>query len=119
MPYDPFAAHNLVRILSLAGLVVMMTDAVPGPSGLAIGLGCLVLAGIAALFPAPRRAVPRKTRAATVSTPAADASRRPPTVWRPPGKFPAKPGIEPHPALFATVAGRTPNRTTASRRRRD
>lgn len=119
MRYDPFAARNLVRAFSLAGLVVMMMEAVPGTACLAIGLFCLAAAAILSLFSGPAEMAPKTLRPA--------AARRARTVpeaiplpaarsWHTPGKGPAKPAVEPHPAIFATVAGRSTGPSSSRRR---
>lgn len=112
MQYDPFAAHNLLRIVSLTGLIVMMTEALPGPACLAIGLVCLLWSGILSLFPRPSAAVPKKRRPSAIQSarsPQAETPSRPyQQPWQPPGRGSPKPAAEPHPALLATVAGRTP-----------
>lgn len=119
MRYDPFTARNLLRGVSLIGLVVMMTEAAPPTDSLAIGLLCLMSAGILSLFPGGGKPVPT-TRRAVVSRadPSVQDAQPQPVVraWTPPGKAPAKPALEPHPAIFATVAGRT---TGMSSRRRE
>lgn len=119
MQYDPFAARNLVRAISLAGLLVMMTETMPGTACLGIGLFCLMSAAILSLFSGraetastmPRAAAAQAARPVPSFTPQAPARTR-----HPPGKAPAKPAVEPHPAIFSTVAGRTTGLSSSRRR---
>lgn len=112
MRYDPFAAHNLLRIVSVTGLVVMMTEAVPGPAYVVFGLVCLLGSGILSLFPKPGASAPKKRRPSAIQS-ARPAQTETPSrpyrqPWQPPGRTPLTPAVETHPALLATVAGRTP-----------
>ncbi|GJD94818.1 hypothetical protein [Methylobacterium iners] len=117
MTYDPFTARNLVSIFALAGLLVMMTEVLPLVTCIGIGLFCLLASGTASLFaggpPARRsgtaRKGPDKPRAPVEQRPTA----RPPQPWKPPAPDPA---VEAHPAIFATVAGRTTGANSSRRR---
>ena len=118
MRYDPFAARNLVRAFSLAGLLVMMTEAMPGAACLAIGLICLTAAAILSLFSGPAGTASQMRRAAPLPSRPVEAAKPQPAVRsrHPPGKVPAKPAVEPHPAIFATVAGRSTGLSSSRRR---
>jgi hypothetical protein len=119
MRYDPFAARNLVRAFSLAGLLVMMTEAMPGTACLVIGLFCLTAAALLSLFTGPAEAAEKTRRpaAARAARPGPAAKSQPAVRSRhPPGKIPAKPAVEPHPAIFATVAGRSTGPSSSRRR---
>ncbi|HEX8415961.1 MAG TPA: hypothetical protein VF641_00015 [Methylobacterium sp.] len=120
MPYDPFAARNLVSAFALAGLLVMMTGAAPLETCVGIGLACLVASGAAALFSGapPKRAGQRRpANRPGADKPRATVEARNPAPairsWRAP---PPEPAVEAHPAIFATVAGRTTG-ASGSRRR--
>lgn len=119
MRFDPFAARNLVRAFSLAGILVMMTKAMRETDCLAIGLLCLTAAAILSLFSGSAETAPKMRRPAAPrpSRPVSAAKPQPAARnWQPPGKAPAKPAVEPHPAIFATVAGRSTGLSSSRRR---